>query len=169
VTRRLHLLRHAKSSWDDAALDDHARPLAPRGHKATRRLARWIAEHDVRPELVLCSPATRARETLDGVHEALGSPRTVEDERIYHASSAELLDRLGELADAMAEVMLVGHNPGLADLCLLLARPGPLRDRVAENLPTGALATLVVEMDGWSALAPGTAELRSLVLPRELR
>ena len=166
--RRVHLLRHAKSSWDDPALDDRARPLAPRGRKATRRLATWIVEHDVRPQLVLCSPAARARETLAGIHAALGSPDVVDDERIYHASSAELLDRLREVADPVAEVMLVGHNPGLADLCLLLARAGPLRDRVAEKLPTGALVTLAAELDRWNTLAPGAADLVELVLPREL-
>ena len=166
---RLHLLRHAKSSWHDPALDDRVRPLAPRGRKATRRLAGWIVEHDVRPELVLCSPATRARETLDRIHGALGSPEVTVDERIYHATSAVLLDRLRELADPLGEVMLVGHNPGLADLCLTLARAGPLRERVAENLPTGALATLVAELDGWSALAPGSADLVELVLPRDLQ
>jgi phosphohistidine phosphatase len=166
--KRLHLLRHAKSSWEAPGLDDRDRPLAPRGRKAARRLARWIAEHDVTPELVVCSPALRARETLDPLVDALGAPRVVIDERLYHASAAGLLDRVRELASPLEEVLLVGHNPALADLSIVLARPGPLRDRVASKLPTGALVTLETDVPRWSAVAPETANLVGLVLPREL-
>ena len=68
MTRRVHLLRHAKSSWDNPTVGDHERPLAPRGVKASARMARWIEENDVQPELVLCSSALRAQETLAGVN-----------------------------------------------------------------------------------------------------
>ena len=72
--KRLWLLRHAKSSWDDPGLADHDRPLAPRGRKAGKRMRRWAAEHDVRPDLVLCSTAVRAQATLELVAPALGAP-----------------------------------------------------------------------------------------------
>lgn len=166
--KRLHVLRHAKSSWDDASLPDRDRPLAPRGRKATRRLARWLDEHDVRPGLVLCSPALRATQTLEGVRTALGSPEVAVEESLYHAWSAELLERVRGLPDSVDEALLVGHNPGLADLCLLLAAPGPERDRIVANLPTGALATLEQDTSSWASLEPGRAELTRLVLPREL-
>jgi phosphohistidine phosphatase len=166
--KRLRLLRHAKSGWDEPGLDDRARPLAPRGRKATRRLARWIAENDVRPGLVLCSPALRARETIDPLLDALGAPEVVIDERLYHASASGLLHCVRELADTLDEVLLVGHNPGLADLSLMLARPGALRDRVAAKLPTGAFATLEADGGRWGAIGPATADLVGLVLPREL-
>ena len=71
---RVHVLRHAKSSWDDPGLDDHDRPLAPRGKRAGAAMARWIAAHDVRPAVVLCSSAVRARATLELVLPALGEP-----------------------------------------------------------------------------------------------
>jgi phosphohistidine phosphatase len=166
--KRLRLLRHAKSSWDQPALDDVDRPLARRGRKATRRLAGWIEEHEVRPDLVVCSPAVRARETIESLLAALGAPQVLVDDHLYHASADELLIRVHELADTLGDVLLVGHNPGLADLSLALARPGALRDRVAAKLPTGALVTLVVDAQQWSELAPGTADLVELVLPREL-
>ena len=166
--KRLRLLRHAKSSWDEPGLDDRERPLAPRGRKATRRLARWITEHDVHPGLVVCSPAVRARETLDPLLDALGSPEVEADERLYHASAAELLDRVRELGDELDDVLLVGHNPGFADLSLMLARPSTHRDRVAEKLPTGALVTLDASVERWSEVGPDTADLVDLVLPREL-
>ena len=166
--KRLHLLRHAKSSWDDSSLDDRDRPLAPRGRKAARHLARWLEEHDVKPELALCSPALRATQTLDRVLAELGSPEVAVDDGLYHASATELLDRVRKLPDAVREAILVGHNPGLGDLCLLLARPGPERDRVAVNLPTGALATLDLDASSWAELEPACAELAQVVLPREL-
>ena len=90
------------------------------------------------------------------------------EEGLYHASAAELLERVRVLPESVGEAALVGHNPGLGDLCLLLARPSAERDRVAANLPTGALATLDLDPNAWVALGPGCAELTRLVLPREL-
>lgn len=172
MTRTLHVIRHAKSSWDDPALDDRDRPLAPRGRKAAKRVSAWAAAHAVRPELVLCSPALRATQTLDRLLPGLAGPdaptEVTTDERLYHASASALLERVRALPDGIAEAALIGHNPGLADLCLLLARPGELRDRVAVNLPTAALATLILTAGTWSEAEPGSAELAALVLPREL-
>ena len=164
----LHVLRHAKSSWDDPGLADVDRPLAPRGRKAAKRLARVLDEHGVRPQLVLCSPALRATQTLERVLPGLGSPDVVFDERLYHAWADELLTRLQEIPDDVSEALVVGHNPGLAELCLLLARPGGDRDRVAGNLPTGAFVTLAADASSWAALEPGGTEIVRLLLPREL-
>ncbi len=167
ATRRIHLLRHAKSSWDDATLGDHDRPLAPRGIKASARLARWISRSDVRPELVLCSSALRTRETLTGIEEALGSPRVVVADSLYAASAGALAHRLRRLPSQLSEVLLVGHNPGLADLCQLLAQQSPEKEQLAEKLPTGALVTLETHLD-WADLVSECATITNLVLPREL-
>jgi phosphohistidine phosphatase len=166
--RRLHLLRHAKSSWDDPTLDDHDRPLTPRGRKAAKRIARWMREHDVRPQLVVSSSALRAQETLAGVRRGLGEPGVSIEDALYAASAEALLERVRVLPDEVDEAMLVGHNPGLADLLLLLAAPGELRDRAKAKVPTGALATLEAEIGSWSRLGPGEARLVSFVVPREL-
>ena len=167
MTRRVHLLRHAKSSWDDPTLGDRERPLAPRGLKAAAKLSLWIEAHDIRPDLVLCSSAVRARERLAQVEEALGSPRIAIEDGLYAASADELARRLGQLSPEMREVLLVGHNPGLADLCLLLARPSTESERIAEKVPTGALVTLETRSD-WADLGPECATIVHLVLPREL-
>jgi phosphohistidine phosphatase len=167
MTRRLHLLRHGKSSWDDPTLGDHERPLSPRGLKAATRMARWIAEHDIRPKLVLCSSALRARETLTTVEEALGSPRIVVADSLYAASADELARWLGRVSADVGEVMIIAHNPGLADLCQQLARPSPESERIAEKLPTGALVTLETNAR-WVDIGPGCATILHLVLPREL-
>jgi phosphohistidine phosphatase len=160
--RRVWLLRHAKSSWDDPGIPDHDRPLAPRGRKAAKRMALWADENDVRPDLVLCSTALRARATLDLVLPGLGKPATAFDDDLYHASAAGLLERLRALPDDAAAVLLVGHNPGLHDLACLLAPPGP------EAFPTAALADLRLAADTWPGVGPGCGRLDELLLPRSL-
>jgi phosphohistidine phosphatase len=155
---RLYLLRHAKSSWDDPELPDHDRPLAPRGRKAVRAMRSHLVSAGVAPSLVLCSSALRARQTLDGV--APGGELRIEAE-LYGASARSLLERVRALPAHVESVMLIGHNPGMQELSLLLA--GEPR----EKFPTGALATL--EFDGsWADLEPGAARLEAFVRPRDL-
>jgi phosphohistidine phosphatase len=167
--RRLHLLRHAKSSWDDESLRDRDRPLAPRGRRAATRIASWARKHDVRPQLVVSSSAVRARETLQGVLPGLGEPEVWIEVTLYGASAETLLARVRALPDEAGEAMLVGHNPGLGDLLLLLAEPGELRRRAESKVPTGALATLEADVPRWADVERGGARLVSFVVPRELK
>jgi len=163
----LYLLRHAKSSWDDPTLRDEDRPLAPRGRRNAKRMGKHLAELGIEPQLVLCSPAVRTRQTLECVRRAFGSATTVEvDERLYGASRHELLERVRSLPEELATAMLIGHNPGLHDLALALASSGPELPRLAEKFPTGALATLTVP--GWRELSAGDGVLAAFVVPREL-
>jgi len=161
--RRLYLLRHAKSSWKKRGLTDHDRPLAPRGRRAAKAMGRHMREHGIEPELVLCSSATRARETLQRMNPDRGELRIEAD--LYGAEASTLVARLHNVAAAVRSVMVIGHNPGLQDLALLLARDGTA---VREKFPTGALATLTFHGDGWEALARGGAELTDLIRPRDL-
>jgi len=168
--KALYLLRHAKSSWANGSLTDHDRPLAPRGEKATRALARHIAEKRIAPALVLCSTAVRTRQTLDGIASALGEDVDVWHENaLYGASAHELVKRLRKLPPTVPSAMIVGHNPGLEDLALELIGDGDAGAlaRLHAKFPTGALATLVVS-DTWKALAPGTATLTAFIVPRDL-
>lgn len=168
--KSLHLLRHAKSSWADASLADRDRPLAPRGQKATRALARHFHEARVQPALVLCSTAVRARQTLEGVAASLGDDVAVwfEDD-LYGADAEELLERLRALPPAVPSVMVVGHNPALEDLAMALIGGGDEQAlaRMHEKFPTGALASLLVEGD-WRSLATGAAALTAFVVPKDL-
>jgi phosphohistidine phosphatase len=166
--KRLFVLRHAKSAWDDPALRDRDRPLAPRGRKAAKRMGKWARKHGVRPQLVVCSSAVRARETLQRLLPALGEPEVWFEVTLYAASAETLLARVHALPRDVDEAMVVGHNPGVMDLVLLLAAPGPLRDRAADNIPTGALAVLDLDVATWGDVAPGSASLTRFVLPREL-
>jgi phosphohistidine phosphatase len=166
---RLTLLRHAKSSWADDGEEDRDRPLAPRGRKAARRLAGYLREQGIRPDLVLCSPAARTTETLELIRPGLGEKVDVQvEEALYGAGARELLDRLRGLADSIEWAMVVGHNPGLQQLVVLLARDGPLRERARSHFPTGALATMRLHDGSWADLGPGRADLLSYVAPREL-
>lgn len=161
---RLYILRHAKSSWSNALVDDHDRPLSTRGRRACKTLRTQFVRASILPELVLCSTASRARQTLETLLPVLGDPVVTYEQELYHAGTDELLTRLRSVdADS---VLLVGHNPGLQELVLLVATPVPLREQVEVKLPTGALATL--EVDDWASLGPGTASLVALVTPREL-
>jgi phosphohistidine phosphatase len=163
----LYVLRHAKSSWDDPSLADSERPLAARGRKAARLLGRHLSDRGIRPGLVLCSSAVRARETLDGIGTALADVETCVEPGLYRAGPDDLIGRLRIVEEDVHSVLVIGHNPTLQTLILRLARPGALRDRVDAKLPTGALAMLTLD-DEWRALGDGCAELVQLVLPREL-
>jgi phosphohistidine phosphatase len=165
--KRLFLLRHAKSSWDDPRLDDRERPLAPRGRRASELIAGHLRREGIAPSLVLCSSATRTRETLQRVIPALdASDVSIEDE-LYGASSEGLLQRLREVPGDLESVMLVGHQPAIQELALDLAGDGAELARLRAKFPTGALATLLFAGD-WSELAPGSAELVAYVKPKEL-
>jgi phosphohistidine phosphatase len=166
--KRLYLLRHAKSSWKDTSLPDHDRPLAGRGRRAAKAIARHMREHGVEPALVLCSTARRARETLDRIEWALGSPTVRVEPDLYAASAPALLERLRRVPDTVGSVLLIGHNPGLQELALELARPAPATSELAAKYPTGALATLAFDASSWQELDSDTAELVELVRPRDL-
>ena len=166
--KRLYLLRHAKSSWEDPKLADQDRPLAPRGRRAAGVMAEHLRRKEIAPELVLCSRSTRTRQTLTRIAPGLGESADVQiRSELYAASAADLLEALREVQDEVRSVMLIGHNPGIQDLALTLARGGPEIARVRSRFPTAALATL--ELKGsWCELAPGGAELTSFVRPKEL-
>ena len=167
--RTLYLLRHAKSSWDDPALPDRDRPLAPRGHRACELVAEHLRRHKITPALVLCSSSTRTRETLERV--SAGFSRPVEaliEDGLYAATAAELLARLRTVDSAVASVLLIGHQPAVQELAVSLVRAEPQRRALNGKFPTGALATLTIT-SSWASLAPETATLNAFVKPRDLK
>jgi phosphohistidine phosphatase len=164
--KRLYLLRHAKSSWKDTSLPDHDRPLAGRGRRAAKAIARHLREQDLAPQLVLCSTARRARETLERIQSDLCAATVELEHDLYAASADALLERLRRLPDTVESVMLIGHNPGLQDLALDLAR-SPASD-LATKFPTAALATLEIRTSNWQELDHKTAEIVAFVRPRDL-
>jgi phosphohistidine phosphatase len=169
--KSLHLLRHAKSSWDDPVDRDFDRPLNARGRRAAQRMGRWLADEGLAFDLVLASPAVRILETLAGVEKSLGRPLAARhDRRIYMASAATLFDLVREVDDSADSLLLVGHNPGLEDLLLLATEgdTGPLRREAELKYPTATFATLALPIARWADLAEGGATLTRFVRPRDL-
>jgi phosphohistidine phosphatase len=170
VTHRIHLLRHAKSSWDDPGLVDHDRPLAKRGRKASALLRDHLKSTGLAPDLVLCSSAVRAVQTLERLRDGLPAAIPVEVERgLYEAGAGGLLECLQALPEQVGSVLVVAHNPGIEDLAVGLAGAGDEagRARMESKYPTGGLASLRFE-GRWPDLAPGAARLESFIMPREL-
>jgi phosphohistidine phosphatase len=166
--KRLFLLRHAKSSWEDSELADHDRPLAPRGRRAAKLMGGHMRRERASPGLVLCSSSRRTLETLERIAPALDEtiPTSIEQE-LYAASAERLLDRLRAVEDDVESVLLIGHNPAIEQLALTLAGRGDKLSEIRSKYPTGALATL--EFDGrWKALRPGAARLTDFVSPKQL-
>jgi phosphohistidine phosphatase len=166
--RTLYILRHAKSSWDDATLADHERPLSRRGIRDAKRIAVHLRALHVEPALVLCSSSARTRQTLDLIAASLGDAQVHVEEGLYAASADALLKRLGGIPDSAVSAMLIGHNPGLEDLVLRMAAPGPLLDRVIAKFPTGAFATLALCDRAWGSVHQAGAELVGFTVPRDL-
>jgi phosphohistidine phosphatase len=170
--KHLILLRHASAENGEL---DRVRALSARGRSEAERVGPALgrlAERGFRPELLLTSPALRARETLAGLGGALDAARRVEeDEALYLASAGRLLTRLQSLPDPDEQVLLVGHNPGLGELVQLLVERGAAEVllRAAQGLAPGALAALRIATPRWRDLAPGCAELVEFVRPGDVR
>lgn len=166
MTKRLILIRHAKSAWDDPLVPDHERPLNPRGIAAAGDLGQWLASRGYVPEEVLCSDALRTQQTWAGIAAALpGAPAPVLKPALYHAGPDVML---AVLRHATAKtVCILGHNPGIAEFAHRLVKHAPLNTEF-QRYPTGA--TLVAdfgELD-WAEVGYGQAEPADFIVPREL-
>jgi phosphohistidine phosphatase len=169
MTRTLLLFRHAKSSWDDPRLDDFDRPLAPRGKRAAPLVGREMKKRGWLPELALVSSARRTAETWKLAAAQLPVEPKVEFSRaIYHVAPEKLIEALRAVPENCQSLMLVGHNPGLEELAVMLAGPGSDDKALAavkEKFPTAALARFTFDGD-WAELR--LAALTHFLRPKEL-
>ncbi|MEQ8667042.1 MAG: histidine phosphatase family protein [Rhodospirillales bacterium] len=169
--RTLYLLRHAKSSWSDPSLDDVERPLNSRGKEARDVIADWFRRNRIRPDLVICSPAKRTRQTLKPIRKLWDPcPGIIFEPKVYEASAGDLHDVLRHAAPNARSILLVGHNPGLQSLAADLmddSMDGPAR-QLRAKFPTGAIACLTADKEGWMRMSGGAFRLRDFVLPRLL-
>ncbi len=164
--RRIVLLRHAKADWPD--VPDRERPLADRGRLEAPAAGRWLADAGMTPGLILCSPAVRTRDTWKlAAHELPQRPKTVYDERLYEATTGDLLAVLAGVDEDLPDVALVGHNPGMHGVADALAgrSDGDTLARMRRGaFPTGAVA--VLEFTGsWKSVEHGVARLTAFWVP----
>jgi len=160
--RTLYLLRHAKSSWKDSSQADFERPLAHRGRKACEIVARLIQDRGLEFDLVLCSTAIRARETIDLVSKYAKLRTELRfDERIYEATVAQLVEVISEVDNDRKSVLLVGHNPGFEDLVHLFSWAD-------YRFPTASLAKIKLKISKWSDPFERKANVDWVARPKEL-
>ncbi len=160
--KTLYLLRHAKSSWDNSNLADFERPLNERGLKTAPLMGETMREKEFLPEIIVSSPAKRARQTAGLVKDSAHIEGEIEfDERIYAASTSELLEVVSELNDENTSAMLVGHNPGFENLVRVLTGK-------FETMPTAALAVIDLSIENWSEVSPDCGTLREFLRPKDL-
>jgi len=172
TVKTILLLRHAKSGWGEPGLADHERPLNRRGETAAVAIADHLVARAVVPDLILCSTATRARQTLAPLIKRLSppAPPIALESGLYLASEDMLLNRLRDLPETVGTVLMIGHNDGLWMLAQALAGDGKatLLAALRDKFPTGTLATLNAQCATWRKLAPGTATLSAFARPRDL-
>ncbi|KQM65426.1 MULTISPECIES: SixA phosphatase family protein [unclassified Sphingomonas] len=167
--KTLTLLRHAKSGWDDPALSDYERPLNAKGARAATAMGAHVRQAGLTFDTVVASSAKRVVETLEHFRRGYGTlPDAGHDRMLYLASAATMLDVIRALPADADRALLVGHNPGLEDLVLLLsAESNPLRGAVEEKFPTASVAVLELVGD-WASAGDGCGHLTSFVRPRDL-
>ena len=165
----LSLLRHAKASSANSAEDDYQRPLTKGGAKDAAKIGKYLQQHKLRPDLVLCSGATRTRATLDLVLAELGepAPKIRYDKALYHPSPAALLETIQHFGAAPQHVMIVGHNPELHALSVELVGSGKPKDVSAlrAKLPKSALAVVVFDIKKWRESRAGSGNLTRFITP----
>ncbi len=149
MKKRLYIVRHAKSSWDDPELDDFDRPLNSRGKKDAPFMGKILAEQQVHPDLIVSSPAKRAMKTAKLLAKKLGYPQKAiqKEEKLYEAATLTLVEILKKLADDYDKVMIIGHNPGLTNLANYLS------GHYIENIPTSGVFVIDFDIDSWQNIS----------------
>jgi phosphohistidine phosphatase len=157
--KTLFLIRHAKSSWDDTALPDKDRPLSDRGRRDAPKMGKRLAKRDVKPDLILSSPARRALKTAKIIAKKLDYKRKniVVEDRLYSGAVHDLLNVVQKLGDKLERVMLFGHNPELTELAHRLSSE-------ITHMPTCAVAELCsVRSRGQTSARPSSQKWRSII------
>lgn len=175
--KTLYLLRHAKSSWGDATLPDHERPLNERGRKAAIAMGRYLRKLPDHPAVVLASTASRVAETLELIlPELAGDVAVIRDRALYLATPKTLLQRLHATSTETDSILIIGHNPGIHEFALQLSGEVAsedaleMRDRMKDKFATAALAVIrFPEAQFWREVKPGRGRLEAFVRPRDLK
>jgi phosphohistidine phosphatase len=167
----LSLFRHAKSSWANPGQQDFDRPLNERGLDAAPRMGAFMAGHGIAPDLVLCSPSARTRQTLDLVLPHFSAkPIILYEDILYLGSASTLIKRVRKLDADIQHAMIVAHDPGLHRLAMELPGSGDpdALQALAQKFPTAGLAVIEFEGRSWSRVKPGGGRLKVFMTPKRL-
>ena len=165
MTKRVTLLRHAKSSHDDFSLRDHDRPLSKRGERDAPEMGRRLADSGSRPSLIVTSTAVRARQTARAVARAIGYPQEFlqSERRLYLADPDTILDVIAEQDDTFNDIVVCGHNPGMTELACQLS------GTYIDNVPTCGIVIVDADTDSWAALRGARRALVDFDYPKKSR
>ncbi len=161
--KRLVILRHGKSSWDNSFLDDFDRPLNERGKANSSDMGVFLLEKFGMPDIILTSTAKRAFDTANNAAKSMKyqTKEVISDSALYLASVNTILKSVGKLSDTATSCILVGHNPGLTDLVNFLG----VR---LDNLPTASAICFTFDTENWNEISPSNAKFEWIKLAREL-
>lgn len=159
--KTLFILRHAKSSWENPDWADFERPLNSRGLDAARFIGALVYERSLNPQIIVSSPAKRAKQTAVLVKEIAEIPKPIVfDERIYEASPLALFNLIREFDEKYESVLIIGHNPGFENLVRMLTGE-------SVSMPTAALAKINLGIEKWSEIETDSNKLEFLIRPKE--
>lgn len=162
--KTLYIVRHAKSSWDHPNLQDHDRPLLKKGEKRTLKIAKFLKEKKIKPNLIISSTAVRAYETAVIIAEQLNYPvkDIVKESIFYHADKSILLDYLFGLDDSINSVMVFGHNPGFTNFANIFL------NETIDNLPTSAVVCIKFVTQNWKKIMLVKRKTNFVIYPKML-
>ena len=166
MTLTLILTRHAKSSWATKDMDDFDRPLNDRGTRSAPLIGRWLADRDLVPDTAIVSGAKRTVETWAGMSPKMeGTPGMTTERALYLADAEKILSVIR--AAEGRRLLILGHNPGIADCALRLAAAPPDHDRFA-SYPTGATTVMDFDADDWAGIGWGDGRVTGFTVPKDL-
>jgi len=169
--RRLLLFRHAKTERSEPGMEDRSRKLVERGRRDAASIGAYMATHALIPDRVMTSPAARTQETWKLAASAFKpAPAGTTVERLYGATQHEILDLIKQAPASAHTLLIVGHNPGLHDLALMLVAAGDIetREQMREKLPTSGLVIIDFAFDEWAKLHPQSGRLERFITPKSL-
>lgn len=169
--RRLLLLRHAKAERSEAGMEDRVRKLIERGRKDATRIGAYMASHALAPDRAIVSPSARTQETWKFAAAALQpAPAAISLERLYNATPPAILGVIRETPTTAHSLLIVGHNPGLHKLALMLIASGDIeaREQLREKMPTSGLVIIDFALDNWGKLHPQSGRLERFITPKSL-
>lgn len=163
MKKKLYLVRHAKSSWENLSIKDFDRPLNERGMRDAPRMGKRFKEREITVDLMISSPALRAISTCHEIAAILGYPleRIKTDQRLYHASEESLYTILRQTDDRFGVVMAFGHNPGFTDFA------NSLLSEHLMNIPTCGIVGSTLFIDSWSNMMPGCGAMDFFDFPKK--